>query len=91
MSILHLVSVVLTRQPELAAQIDSAVHAHDSVLFIGAGIYSLYSRVEWPERTYVLQADCSASGIHPPEHVVRIDYSGMVTLCEHHERIITWN
>jgi sulfur relay protein TusB/DsrH len=91
MSILHLVSVALTRQPEVAAQIDSAVHAQDSVLFIGAGIYSLSSPVAWPERIYVLQADCSASGIQPPAHVTRIDYPDMVSLCERHERIITWN
>ncbi|HEX5276326.1 MAG TPA: DsrH/TusB family sulfur metabolism protein [Fluviicoccus sp.] len=91
MKTLHLVSVSLGRQPELAAQILAAAEADDSLLLIGSGLYTLFSDFRWQGRVHALQADCQSCGIRLPSDVIAIDYAEMVSLCEHHENIVTWN
>ncbi|RZU44907.1 sulfur relay protein TusB/DsrH [Fluviicoccus keumensis] len=90
MSVLHLISVNLRLQPELLAQIQASTMAGDAVLLLGNGIYGADLAARLPARLYVLKTDSEASGVHPANSDL-IDHADMVTLCEHHERSLTWS
>ena len=91
MSVLHLISVNLRLQPELVAQLQASITAEDAVLLLGHALYSADLAASLPARLYILQTDIDASGYTPAAAGELIDYTGMVTLCERHERSISWN